>query len=143
MEGGEDEAKWSQECHGKVGGGIWWAVSVSGVYHYEEHHWVWQFPAGRNCNKIWGASGEQPTNVACWENFNGEVPQGPKLKIHGPLSIGGDYRFAPATGHMGFSEVSCLHVWGELYPRAPLGEGAYRNPMHSTWKFINREKHCV
>jgi sugar lactone lactonase YvrE len=109
------------ECHRKDFHGVFWGVTVHGVYTFKVHHWVRvPGPPTEQCDH-WGH--DEPATIHC------KVTTTSRNK--GPVSAIGDYRFPSEKGEFVWSDTrgTCLEFGGEIYPREePPTPGPYMEP---------------
>jgi hypothetical protein len=125
---GENLPKVISECHREDFEGVYFGVSVYGKFHYIYHHWVWLNDNQWDCHK-WGE--DQPAKVQCKKEFH-EPPQGSAAAVHGPISVFGEYRFAPESADWAVQSIytTCLTEGGELYPNPRLaGDAPLERPI--------------
>lgn len=131
---GEDERyqeihNFGAECENpNVGEGVYWAVALHGVYHYELEKWIWVWPAQWACNRIWGP--EPPRMVGCYDGTPSEPynTSAGWLKWAGPLHLIGEYFFFSQQGHWGTDAFQCMEWMAELKPHAPTDPGSPYRP---------------
>jgi sugar lactone lactonase YvrE len=125
-------------CNDPENGGIFWAVSVHGHFHYEPNKWVWVKNFSNEWCTAWGEQAHFFTKAHCKMRLN-EAPQGPEQKVHGPITMIGEWQIPVEASDVGVQfREECFTTVGKIFPVA--GKGTYEEKFENSREFVIPEQ---
>jgi sugar lactone lactonase YvrE len=136
----ENLPKEVSDCSNPEFDGIYWAVSAHGHFHYEPQHWVWVTGFSEDWCSAWGQQAHFFTKDHCKLRL-GETAQGADHKVHGPITIIGEWEIPPEGGDVGVGfRIECLTLEGFLFPRSGNPQQTYERPMELNRQWVIPEQ---